>query len=442
METAPVNPSAPERYMFYLLALGSEAPQREILDSLPASDFAGHGLSRLWQWAHEQPVGTVSPVALVQAAARLGYPMYNASWLVESANPYPLAMLWRDIAAEVHRDAVSRDLHAACAAIVAESSQPGSEPEAIADRWSRGLADIAKGGRGAGMHTLRELLPGVMDYLQRLHAGTVDTAGLPTGYPAIDEVSPLRPGELTILAARPSVGKSALAVNMAVNMAEAGNPAAVISLEMSAQALAARILQGHAQTSLKETARSGTMSAWQRIQDSSRKLMDTNLVICQPGRLTVTGLRRLCRQCVTQRGAQAVYVDYLQLVLPDQRSGNRNRENEVADVSAAAKAIAMDCGVPVVMLAQLNRSAEGQKPVLSHLRDSGSIEQDADAVWMLERDREDKNGHTVLHVTKNREGQCGAKINLTFRADCTLFVPGTAEHDEVARKFTGSKGSY
>jgi replicative DNA helicase len=435
---APTIPTDAEHYMLYLLTLGSES-QREVLDSVDPADMHGHGMSRLWTWARESAPGTVTPITLIHAAARFGCPHYDAAWLVAGGHAYPSITLWRDVAAQVHIAAQVRALHKAAAEIVAEAAAPGAEPAGVADRGAQRLGDIAKGGRGASMHTLRELLPAVVDYLHRLHQGSSDTAGVPTGYPALDEVSPLRPGELTILAARPSVGKSALAVNAAANMAAQTWPAAVISLEMGAGALAARILQAHAQCGLKETARTGTMGSWQRILASAQTLADFPLYICQPGRLTVSGLRRLCRECVTQRGAKAIFVDYLQLVLPDQRSNNRNRENEVAEVSAAAKAIAMDCAVPVVMLAQLNRSAEGQKPVLSHLRDSGSLEQDADAVWMLERDRNDESGATVLHVTKNREGECGKKVYLHFRADCTLFLPAdkpeATQRDETARRW-------
>jgi replicative DNA helicase len=445
MDTPPILPTDAERYMLYLLTLGGEL-QREVLDSVDPADFAGQGLARLWQWAREQPAETVTPMALVNTAARLGTPQYDAPWLVESGKPYPVGMYeWRDIAAEIHRAETVRRLHTACAAILAESSQHGADPRTIADRHAEGLRSIAKGGQDAGMYSIRDLLPGVLDYLQHVHAGSSDTAGVPTGYAAVDEVSPLRPGELTILAARPSVGKSALACNMAVNTALMGWPTAFLSLEMSANALCRRVLQGHAEAPLVQTAREGTAAAWQRIMQSSQTLADVPLTICQPGRLTVSGLRRLCRQCVTQRGAKVIWVDYLQLILPDVRSNNRNRENEVAEVSAAAKAIAMDCGVPVVMLAQLNRSAEGQKPVLSHLRDSGSIEQDADAVWMMDRKREDKSGATTLHVAKNREGEVGGTIYLVFRADITLFVPGTRPDttgNEQATRRWAPKGSY
>lgn len=439
MDEAPTIAPVPdaERGMFGAL-LWSGEPQRQVLDAVPAVAFSGPGLAGLWRWAQEQPAESITPIGLAARASDAGYPQYGIAWLAETAQANPTFVLWTDIAAEVRRAHTMRLLRAAAAEVMAESQAAGTCPHELADRWANRLAEIGKGARGDGMHRLAELLPGVMDYLQRLHQGSADSAGVPTGYRALDEVSPLRPGELTLLAARPSLGKSALAVNMATNMARGTWPAAIVSLEMTAQALACRVLAGLAEANPKEAARGpdGT-SAWHRVATAAVAHGNIPLTICQPGRLTVSGLRRLCRQCATQAGAKCIFVDYLQLVLPDSRSGNRNRENEVAEVSAAAKAIALDLGVPVVMLAQLNRQAEDGKPRLSHLRDSGSLEQDADAVWLLDRDRSDASGETVLTVAKNREGACGEQIRMIFRADCTLFVPADGmRFEQTAKRWT------
>lgn len=415
MENTPLPYTDAERAMFAAL-LWSGEPQRQILDSVAPADFGDAHLSRLWTWALSQPAETVTVTALAANCP------YGVAWFASADEANPTHVLWTETAAEVRRAASVRALRRAAAEIVAEAGAPNAQPEPLADRWAEYLRNIARGGSSSGMHTIGELMPDVLAYIEAMRAGSAVTETIPTGYPLIDQASPLKAGELTILAARPSVGKSALALNMAVNMALAKSPAGFVSLEMTAGALARRVVQAHAQAAIRDARQPG--SAYDRLIRSANVFRCAGLVISQPGRLTVSGLRRQCRQLVTQKGSKALFIDYLQLILPDTRLAQRNRENEVAEVSAAAKAIAMDCGVPVVMLAQLNRQAEGEKPKLSHLRDSGSIEQDADAVWLLDRDRNDTSGRTLLTIAKNREGEVGGQIPLIFRADCTLFMPG------------------
>lgn len=405
--------------------LWSGEPPEEVLASVPAEAFAMPALRAGWEWAAKQPAAEVNAAGFAKAAG------LTLAYVAGLAQVRPTWSLWTADAADVARRANCRRLAEIGAEIVAGASAAEADPLAIAERHARAFADLATTARPGGMYSVRELLPGVIEYIEALHAGNHAAAGIPTGFPELDRVSPLRPGELTILAARPSVGKSALAMNVAANIALAGDPVGFVSLEMTARGLCARLLQSEAGACIAEVGKGGNIAAYGSLVGAVGRIRDIPLTICQPGRLTCSALRRLSRQLVSGRGAVLVVVDYLQLILPDQRMGSRNRENEVSEASATAKAIAMDCGVPVLMLAQLNRQAEGERPRLSHLRDSGSIEQDADAVWLLDRDRQESDGTASLTVAKNRDGDCGATIPLAFEGKLTRFRPaGAADRDQ------------
>lgn len=421
MDATDTPTYAAERALVAALLFSGE-PAREILDSTPCSDFASPGLGALWTWAREQPEGALTPPAFAAKAAALGHHEYTLAWCLRGYHETPTFAVWSETAAEVRRLAGLRRLAATAQALLADIATPGAEPESVADLYANALTDHARGGRSGGIRTVGELLPAVLEYIHRLHQGEGDVRGVPTGYDELDRVSPLRRGELTILAARTGIGKSAMAVNLACNMVRMTWGAGIISLEMTAEALARRVLQSEAEACIARVGKGG-FDDYGRLQRTAERLVIMPLAIAQPPRLTVSGLRRLARQMVTQHRVSCLFVDYLQLVQPDVRMSNRNRENEVAEVSAAAKGIAMDCRVPVVMLAQLNRSAEGEKPRLSHLRDSGAIEQDADAVWMLDRDRKDGTGKTSLTIAKNRDGEGGIVIPLRFEAAHTRFYP-------------------
>lgn len=397
--------------------LWSGEPAGTILSAAPAEAFAFQPMARGWAWAAAKPAEDVTPAGFASASG------LSLSYLCSLTDARPTWQLWQTDAAEVVRLANCRRLSQLAQTMIAATSTPDADPLAIAEVHSRTLGELARDARTDGVWTMRELLPAVIDYIQKLHLGSHDAAGIPTGFDELDRVSPLRPGEMTILAARPSVGKSALAVNIATNMARCTWPVGFVSLEMTARALCGRVLQSEARACIADVGRDGRLADFGRLQAAASDVQALPLLICQPGRLTCAALRRLARQLTAKHGIKALFVDYLQLVLPDQRLSNRNRENEVAEASAVAKGIAMDCGLPVVMLAQLNRQAEGEKPRLSHLRDSGSIEQDADAVWLLHRDREDTDGRATLTVAKNRDGDCGAVIPLRFEGRHTRFEP-------------------
>jgi replicative DNA helicase len=276
------------------------------------------------------------------------------------------------------------------------------------------------------------IVPGLLDELEALMSGN-RKLGLQTGIKDFDQVTGgLRGGQLTIVAGRPAMGKSALMLNMADNMARRGVPVVYFSLEMPANELAARVVLSRAETNT-EIIRNGflTASIKHRIMDAATQFASEPLYVDDRGGLTLLDIRGRARLAVRRWGVKCIFVDYLQLV---SHSGAQSRENEVGFVSRGLKAMSMELGVPVVAAAQVNRQAENRsdnRPKLSDLRESGSIEQDADIVALVHRpcyyavaDQEPDPQDAELIVAKHRAGRTGT-LNLTWRPSLTRFE-GTA----------------
>jgi replicative DNA helicase len=245
----------------------------------------------------------------------------------------------------------------------------------------------------------------------------------------------MRGGDLIILAARPGVGKTSLALNIAVSAAQAGNTIAFFSLEMPSQQLVSRILSATARVDSSKM-RTGNLDTtdWQKLIEAIDKLKETAFFIDDSPELSIMELRAKARRQLrnVEPGKGLVVVDYLQLMSPAKRNAMRDRHLEVAEISRGLKILAKELGVPVLALSQLNRSVEGRsdkRPQLSDLRESGSIEQDADVVIFIDRSlseeeallpkRPDENT-AVLIVGKNRNGP-QRDIKVMFDSNYTNF---------------------
>jgi replicative DNA helicase len=248
--------------------------------------------------------------------------------------------------------------------------------------------------------------------------------GLSTGYSVLDKLSSgLQGSEMFVIAARPSMGKTSLAMNLIEHISvDCGHAAAVFSLEMSATMLVRRLLVSRAQLSMQDLSR-GLLSRAQQeaLAKATRDLQKAQIFIDDTPGLDVLEMRAKARRLKKQHNIQAIMIDYLQLVTSSSRRAKDNRQIEIAEISAGIKGIAKELNIPIIVLAQLNRAVEGrkgQRPVLSDLRESGSIEQDADMVGLLTRedyaggkmevgDEEEearKKGQALLILAKNRNG--------------------------------------
>lgn len=266
--------------------------------------------------------------------------------------------------------------------------------------------------------------------LEELYRAKSDITGIPTGFTILDKMTAgLHPGELTIVAARPSMGKTAFSLNLAQHMAlKMKKTVAYFSLEMSHQAMMMRVLASEARINAKDI-RSGQLSdaAWPKLIHAAGVLSESKLFIDESSGVSPLEIRSRCRRLKAQHGLDCIMVDYLQLMRLKEKV--ESREREVSEISRTLKAIAKELAVPVIALAQLNRGVEGRtekRPMLSDLRESGSIEQDADVIMMLYRDdyydkeSAEKKGHAEVIIGKQRNGPTGT-VRLTFEAEYGRF---------------------
>ena len=315
--------------------------------------------------------------------------------------------------------------------------QADVDPDAVIERTESALGKLHLGNAGDGEPvTAREA---AMQALARIDAirERGKSAGLPTGISSFDsDQGGLFPGELTILAARPGVGKTSLALQIAHHNAERGRLVYFASLEMSAVELSIRLACGESGVS-NRLVRIGKFSGddSQRLSDALARQAKALLEIHDRSMLTVAAIRREIRKR-KKRGVMLAIVDYLQLLAPEDR--RLPREQQVARIVRSLKETAREYDIPILCLCQLNRQADGDEtPRLSHLRESGAIEQDADVVLFLQS-HEPKDGEThnaILTVAKNRNGETGP-LRLHWDGARTRFsVPG---YDEFAGYSGGS----
>jgi replicative DNA helicase len=309
----------------------------------------------------------------------------------------------------------------------------GRSASELVDEAERRVFEIAEKGRrtGSGFIPLRDVLGPTIDRLDMLHQTQGQLTGVSSGYTELDRMTAgLQPGDLIIVAGRPSMGKTTLALNIAENAAIAADKAvAVFSMEMSREQLAFRMISslGRVDQGHMRTGNFGDED-WARINGAIAQMRSAPLYIDDSGALTPTEVRARARRLARERkdGLGLIVVDYLQLM---QVSGTKeNRATEISEISRSLKALAKELKVPVIALSQLNRSVEqrtDKKPVMSDLRESGAIEQDADLIILIYREEvyepdTPRKGIADIIIAKQRNGPTG-EVHLTFLGKYTRF---------------------
>ena len=294
-----------------------------------------------------------------------------------------------------------------------------------------------QGSRGrAGFKSLREILPEAVDRIDLLHQSEGSITGISSGYTEFDKLTAgLQPGDLIIVAGRPSMGKTTLAVNIAENAAIGSRVAtAIYSMEMPAQQLAFRMISSLGRVDQSHL-RTGNFpdEDWSRINTAVQLMSDAPIYIDDTPGLSPTEIRARARRLQREHGLGLIVVDYLQLM---QVPGNKeNRATEISEISRSLKALAKELSVPIIALSQLNRSVEqrtDKRPVMSDLRESGAIEQDADMIIFIYREEvynvdTPRKGIADISIAKQRNGPIG-DFPLTFVGRYTKFenwVPDT-----------------
>lgn len=312
------------------------------------------------------------------------------------------------------------------------------------------LAVRESSGKEDGIKSLSAHVAEAIDSIQYMLEHPGQLRGLSTGYSKLDSMSSgLQGGEMFVIAARPSMGKTSLAMNIVEHIAvDSGRPCAVFSLEMSATMLVRRLLVSRAQLSMQDLSR-GLLSRAQQeaLAKATRELQRSAILIDETPGLDVLEMRAKARRLKKLHGIEMIMIDYLQLMTSGSKRGKENRQIEIAEISAGVKGLAKELNVPIIVLAQLNRAVEsrkGQRPVLSDLRESGSIEQDADMVGLLTREdyagakmdvgdeeaEAKKKGQAVLILAKNRNGPTD-DVPLRFIDHAMRFVERMPDDTEA-----------
>ncbi len=356
----------------------------------------------------------------------------GVAYLSQLADGLPRATNVEHYARIVKEKSVLRNLAFSAAAIQEQALAAGDDADVILDRAESTIFQIAEDRVRAGLIGVKELVRDNFERLERIFSEGRRITGLATGYPGLDnETAGLQPSELVILAARPSMGKTALALNIAENVAVRNRePVAVFSLEMSKESLLLRMLASEARVDAHKF-RTGHMGRddWNKITRALTSLGDAPLWIDDSASSTVLEMGAKARRLKRDRGLSLMIVDYLQLVVPTNTGRGTNRQEEVSSISRALKGLAKELKVPVVVLSQLTRAPEREerKPQLSDLRESGAIEQDADVVLFINRPNfyktdlpEEDRAKAELIIAKQRNGPTG-NLNFVFLARHTRF---------------------
>jgi replicative DNA helicase len=358
-------------------------------------------------------------------------------YLLDMTGVVPTAANWARYAEIVRRMSVMRQLIGAGTQITALGyDAPDDVAEAVGDA-ERYLFDVTNKRVKSNFEGIQGLLGDAFKHLELLAEAKSHITGAPTGFKELDKLlAGLHPGDLCILAARPSVGKTALALNIAVNAAKENTSVAIFSLEMGAEQLVQRVLCSEARINLQDVRTGYVKDAdWYAIHNAMGKLANLDFWVDDTPAISILEVRAKARRQLRDKPKGLIIVDYLQLMQPTSRR-NENRQVEIAEISRGLKILAKELNVPVLALSQLSRAVEqrsGKRPQLSDLRESGAIEQDADIVMFIDRNTDPRNeeeegrpqkGVAEIIVAKHRNGPTGT-VPLVFVERFTKFVDFT-----------------
>lgn len=359
------------------------------------------------------------------------------AYLSELALAVPTAANVGYYARIVEQKSMLRSLIQTATDIVNRGFDQGEDVEGLLDDAERKILEVSEKRNRSGFLAISEVLNESIANIDQLYQQNEDITGLPTGYPALDKMTAgLQSEELIILAARPAVGKTAFALNIAQNVGTKTDQAvAIFSLEMGAESLVNRMLCAEGSIEASHL-RTGQLSEeeWQNLIVAMGSLSRANIYIDDTPGIKITEIRAKCRKLAQEKGNLGlILIDYLQLI---EGTGRENRQQEVSEISRQLKKLAKELKVPVIALSQLSRGVEqrqDKRPVLSDIRESGSIEQDADIVAFLYRDDyydraegedgdepAEPNNIVEVIIEKNRSGARGT-VELLFIKEYNKF---------------------
>ncbi|MFR3735219.1 MAG: replicative DNA helicase [Collinsella bouchesdurhonensis] len=432
----PNNPDA-EANVLSAMLLSSEVVEEALTELLP-DDFYRPMNKSLFETMHDMydrsmPIDSITLIDYLNSENKL-QEVGGEAYILELMGQTLSLVNWQHHASIVRRDAMLREIIGATNQINQLAYNAPTDTKEVVERAESMLLSVTGREVKNAYKPLNDFLIEAFNEAKEVcEAGGV-AAGVPTGYPSLDRMlMGLREGQLVIIGARPAVGKTSFALNLALNAASEGYTVAFFSLEMSGKEIAQRFICAHAQVSMSNF-RTGKISPqeWANIGQAAEDLSRLDILIDDTPGITVTEIRAKARRMLHNKEKAIIILDYLQLVSPPAGRRAESRTVEVSEMSRALKIMAKELAVPVISLSQLSRAVEsrtGKRPQLSDLRESGSIEQDADIVMFLDRSsneqeagREDRppEGITRIIVAKNRSGPIG-DVDLVFLAASTKF---------------------
>jgi replicative DNA helicase len=429
----PHNIEAEQSILSAILIENNTLP--EVLEILSDQDFYREAHRKIFKamvelFERNEPADLVTLTNLLKERGQLGS-LGGASYLAELVDTVPMAVNAAHYAKIVQEKASLRRLIEQAASITTRCFEDKGDVEEILDFAERSIFDISENKIKPSFYVLGDILTDTYKAVEEAYENKVLVTGVPTGFRGLDEkTSGLQPGDLIVIAGRPSMGKTALALNIARNASlETGEPAAIFSLEMSKEQLSLRMLSAEARIDSSRM-RGGFLSERDlaRINRAAGALYDIPIYIDDSPAISALEIRAKTRRMKMDKGVGLVVIDYLQLMRG--RASAERRDLEISEISRSLKALAKELNLPVVALSQLNRKVEdrtNKRPVLSDLRESGAIEQDADVILFIYRDevyhKEEDNpnkGIAELILAKQRNGPIGA-VKLAFLETYTRF---------------------
>jgi len=356
-------------------------------------------------------------------------------YLTEIINFVPTAANVDEYIRIVEEKAILRRLIEEATGIVASGYNQEEDISEVLDNAEKKILNVVKTKKGTEFRSIQDVLLKTQSDLEKLSQQKSEITGIPTGFYDLDKVtSGLHENELIIIAARPAMGKTAFALNLATNIAmNTDKTVALFNMEMSGEQLAMRMLSSVGQIEANKL-RSGKLEHhdWKKFNEAMSRLAETKLFIDDTAGMTISEIKAKCRRLYNSEGGLGiVIIDYLQLISGSARYAG-NRQQEVSEISRSLKTLAMELNIPVIALAQLSRTVEGRedkRPLLSDLRESGSIEQDADIVAFLYREDyytkqisiDENTSKSEFIIAKNRSGPT-TTVDLIFRRNVSTFV--------------------
>ena len=394
-------------------------------------DLAGRG----------EPADAITVVAELQRRGELNR-VGGAPYLHTLVAGVPTAANVDYYAAIVHEKAVLRRLVEVGTRIQQIGYDQTGEVATLVDQAQAAVLDVDGASNGDDYRSITDLMPAAIQEIEDIASRDGEMAGVESGFPELDTYTTgFRPGQMIVVAARPGVGKSTIGLDFVRSAAIRSNvPCAIFSLEMTAAEIAMRLLSAEAKVSIGHM-RGGTVSKfdWDAISRTMPRVMGAPIVIDDSPNMTMPEIRSKSRRIQKEHGLGLIVIDYLQLMTSGKRV--ENRQVEVSEFSRQMKLLAKELQVPIVAISQLNRGSEqrtDKTPQLSDLRESGSIEQDADMVMLLHRPdmhgvaESERPGEADIILAKNRSGPAGVKVAVTFQGHYSRFTPMARELEPAA----------